>query len=165
MSNSVFNSLSSRAQSLKIVTGGQSGVDRAAMDVALQLGLELGGWCPRGRWAEDGPIPLHYPLVECDSDTPAVRTEKNVIDSDGTVVVTREGVGDGTTLTIECAQRYHRPHLVLSLDAPPDTEAFWKWVQDNRIKVLNIAGPRESFAPGKVYEPALETIKSLIDPS
>lgn len=152
-------------RSLKIVTGGQSGVDRAAMDVAQQLGLELGGWCPRGRGAEDGPIPLHYPLSECHSETPAVRTEKNVIDSDGTLIITREGVSDGTPLTLESAQKYNRPCLVLSLDAPPDINAFWRWIQNHDIKVLNIAGPRESFAPGRVYARALEIITTLMGPT
>ena len=149
---------------LSIVTGGQSGVDRAAMDVAQKFNLPLGGWCPRGRWAEDGPIPESYPLRECDSEVPAVRTELNVIDSDGTLIITCEGPKDGTPLTLECAQKHGRPYLVLSLDEHPDVDAFWKWITHNQIKVLNIAGPRESFAPGSVYKPAYGIISELVAP-
>src|ERR1043166_1868000 len=103
-----------------IRSGGQTGVDRAALDVALEWGVPCGGWCPRGRRAEDGPINPRYPLVE----TPWVgypqRTEWNVRDSDGTLILTRGEADRGTALTIELASRYQKPCLVLALKGEPD---------------------------------------------
>src|SRR5437870_10377236 len=93
----------------KIISGGQTGVDRAALDVALELGLPCGGWCPRGRRAEDGPIPERYPLQEMKSPAYPPRTARNVRDSDGTVILTRGQPDRGTALTIELAERYRKP--------------------------------------------------------
>src|SRR5512135_124388 len=100
----------------RIVSGGQTGVDRAALDAARQLGLECGGWCPRGRRAEDGKVASGYPLRETPSEDYAQRTEWNVRDSDATLVLTHGRPAGGTALTIAVARRLGKPLLVLDLD-------------------------------------------------
>src|SRR6266851_4977853 len=101
-----------RSMFAKIISGGQTGVDRAALDVALELGIPCGGWCPKGRRAEDGRIPKRYPLVETPTPAYPVRTEWNVRDSDGTLVLARGQASGGTALTIEFATDYGKPCLV-----------------------------------------------------
>ena len=150
---------------LTIVNGGQSGVDRAALDSAMHLMLPCRGWCPNGRWAEDGSIAPVYPLQECGSPTPAVRTELNTIDSDGTLVLSRGEPRDGTPLTIECAKMHGKPVLEISLDDEPDAAAFWAWINSYDIRTLNIGGPRESFSPGSVYTPARRILDLILDPT
>jgi hypothetical protein len=132
----------------RIVSGGQTGVDRGALDAALALGIPCGGWCPRGRRAEDGPIDGRYPLRETPSADYAQRTEWNVRDSDGTLVLTRGRPTGGTALTISLAPRLGRSCLVLDLATHPDPDAVWEWVEERGIGVLNVAGPRESQHPG-----------------
>lgn len=132
----------------RIVSGGQTGVDRAALDVALELGMPCGGWCPRGRKAEDGPIDERYPLKETESAKYDVRTRRNVRDSDGTLVLTiGEPVG-GTALTIAVAERERKPLLVLDLDLQPVPSIVHEWLELHQIRTLNIAGPRKSTLPG-----------------
>jgi len=133
---------------MKIISGGQTGVDRAALDAALSLGIPHGGWCPLGRWAEDGPIPSCYLLCETDSPDPAVRTERNVVESDGTLILYRKQLRGGTKLTFQLAQQYGRPCLLVDLDAPPEVEQVRRWLVEQGIKILNVAGPRESQSPG-----------------
>jgi len=132
----------------KIVTGGQTGVDRAALDAALACGISVGGWCPRGRRAEDGVIAARYPLTETPSPDYAERTAWNVRDSDGTLVFSGGAVSPGTQLTLNAAQAQGRPVRVVDLDADPDHRAVLAWIADNEIRVLNVAGPREREAPG-----------------
>jgi hypothetical protein len=131
-----------------IVSGGQTGVDRAALDVALELGLPCGGWCPRGRRAEDGPIDARYPLTETPWDGYPQRTEWNVRDSDGTLVLARGTPDRGTALTIYLATRYNRPLLVIDLGGSPDAQAVRQWADRYDVHVVNVAGPRESSCPG-----------------
>lgn len=150
---------------LVIVCGGQSGVDRAALDSALALLLPCRGWCPNGRWAEDGSIAPHYPLQECGSPTPAVRTELNVIDSDATLVLTRGEPQDGTPLTIERAQAHGKPTLVMTLGESPDVDGFWRWISENDIRILNVGGPRESFSPGDIYSASRAILDIMLDPT
>lgn len=136
----------------KVVSGGQTGVDRGALDAALALGHPCGGWCPRGRRAEDGRIPDRYPLQEHASSAYQARTEANVLDSDGTLVFCRGKPTGGTALTIRLAHQHHKPCLVVSLDGAPDLEALARhirrWGESHGIRVLNVAGPRESEKPG-----------------
>jgi len=133
---------------LKVVSGGQTGVDRAALDAARALGLPCGGWCPRGRLAEDGPIDSAYPLIETPSADYAQRTEWNVRDSDGTLALVRGRATGGTALTIAFARRQGKPHLVLDLKRDPSPDEARHWIEVHGIGVLNLAGPRESQHPG-----------------
>jgi hypothetical protein len=132
----------------RIVSGGQTGVDRGALDAAIELGIEHGGWCPRGRLAEDGIIPIRYRLIENDSTEYWVRTEQNVVDSDGTLILYRHNLRGGTELTYRMTRKHGKPSLLLDLrDAPLPLEAR-RWIDRSAIEVLNCAGPRESLAPG-----------------
>ena len=145
----------------RIVSGGQTGVDRAALDAALALGLACGGWCPKGRLAEDGRIHERYPLAETPSDDYSQRTEWNVRDSDGTLILYRGVLTGGSALTARLAERYDRPSLALDLGAPPDPLAIRHWIAQNQIRVLNVAGPRDSGAPG-LYESARELLAAVL---
>ncbi len=149
---------------LWIVTGGQTGVDRATLDTALSLFLPVRGWCPKGRIAEDGIIPPVYPLQETTSTDYAVRTEWNVRDSDGTLILAYGPLEGGTKLTLDLAKRYHRPSLVLNAlsFSKNDMTHFWSWVQEHNIRILNVAGPRESAKPGVIYSRALNVLKQLL---
>jgi Circularly permutated YpsA SLOG family len=138
----------SMARVLKVVSGGQTGVDRAALDAAEAAGLPCGGWCPRGRLAEDGPIDPAYPLVETPSTDYPQRTEWNVRDSDATLVIARGRPTGGTALTISLARRYGKPLLVVDLAGDPTPEEAWRWLEAHGIVTLNVAGPRESQRPG-----------------
>lgn len=134
----------------QIISGGQTGADRGALDAAIELDLDHGGYCPRGRLAEDGPIPDRYRLVELTSPTYAVRTERNVVESDATIVITRGALTGGSALTADIARQHGRPLLVIDLDAQainPET-AIRDFLSRHPIDVLNVAGPRESGCPG-----------------
>jgi predicted Rossmann-fold nucleotide-binding protein len=144
----------------KIISGGQTGVDRAALDVALELGLPCGGWCPKGRRAEDGPIPERYPLQENESTSYPERTAMNVRDADGTLIITRGQPDRGTGLTLTLAKRYKKPHVVIDLDKAPKTAEVRKWLRVHRIKILNVAGPRESSAKG-IYQLAADLLRKV----
>ncbi len=128
----------------KIVSGGQTGVDRGALDAAIALGIPHGGWCPRGRLAEDGPIPAGYRLTETESAEYSVRTERNVLDSDGTLILFRGELSGGTELTRRLAGRHQKPCFVVDLDAMSEPEAVRRWLVESRVQTLNVAGPRES---------------------
>ena len=132
---------------MKIVSGGQTGVDRAALDVALELGIECGGWCPAGRWAEDGAIDARYPLRETPSADPAERTEWNVRDSDATLLLIA-GASPGTELTRDLARRLGRPVFSWPVDEVEGVGQFRRWLQLHGVQTLNVAGPRESDARG-----------------
>jgi predicted Rossmann fold nucleotide-binding protein DprA/Smf involved in DNA uptake len=108
----------------QVVSGGQTGVDRAALDAALEAGIPCGGWCPKGRIAEDGRLPSRYPLRETPSDSYAQRTEWNVRDSDGTLILTRGALDGGTALTEKCASKLGRACLVIDLDEAPAPEVI-----------------------------------------
>lgn len=132
----------------RVVSGGQTGVDRAALDVALDLGIPCGGWCPRGRRAEDGIIPARYPMRETDSADWAQRTRLNVAHSDGTLIVHGGSLDEGTRLTLEIAQTMERPVLAVRPEDGAAIDHVRSWLAEEEIRVLNIAGPRESKAPG-----------------
>jgi hypothetical protein len=132
----------------RIISGGQTGVDRAALDAAMELGIPHGGWCPKGRMAEDGRIPQKYHLKETLSPDYAARTRLNVRDADGTLILYREPLEGGTALTWQFTVEMEKPVLLVELGFPPIFEAFSLWVRENSIRILNIAGPRESQRPG-----------------
>ena len=129
----------------KIISGGQTGVDRAALDVAIELGVPCGGWCPRGRRAEDGVIPEGYPLIEAPTSNYADRTALNVRDSDGTLILAKSPLLGGTALTKKFAERYGRPYLVVDPHETKSQAAVVDWIVAHQVKVLNIAGPREGL--------------------
>ncbi|HUA39714.1 MAG TPA: putative molybdenum carrier protein [Candidatus Sulfopaludibacter sp.] len=136
---------------MKIISGGQTGVDRAALDFAIQHGFEHGGWCPRGRLAEDGVFSAVYQLRETESAEYNERTEKNVLESDATLIVTREKeLSGGTAFTKVRAEQHGRPVLIVSeRDAlSRGSAALAIFLQQNKVHTLNVAGPRESQAPG-----------------
>lgn len=132
---------------LRVVSGGQTGVDRAALDLALERGIPCGGWCPAGRAAEDGPIAARYPLRETPSADPAQRTRWNVRDSDATLILAAEPLHGGTALTRSAAQEAGRPVRVVD-PAGGDAAGVRAWLDDLAPAVLNVAGPRESECPG-----------------
>jgi len=144
----------------KIVSGGQTGVDRAALDVALEMGIPCGGWCPKGRRAEDGAIDVRYRLTETPWWGYPQRTEWNVRDSDGTLVLVRREPDRGTQLTIEAAARLEKPCLVLKLNDQPAPAVAHSWAKQHALAVLNVAGPRESESPG-IYADAARFLREL----
>lgn len=136
---------------LEIISGGQTGVDRAALDTAIRYDLPCGGWCPPGRLAEDGPLSNHYPLTELSSGGYPQRTKRNVKDADATLIIHGGKVGRGTGLTINTAKQLSKPLLVLNLGACDGNSDFSQhqsqlrdFIQQNQISVLNVAGPRAS---------------------
>lgn len=162
--------------SLVIMSGGQSGVDRAALDAALALSIAYAGWCPKGGWAEDFPEPpgllAHYRhLREAQSADPAERTEWNVRDADATLILT--GVGGvaasrGTMLARELAEKYGKPLLVIDVDAPDAKRHVREWLaallatnKPGTPFKLGIGGPRESEAPG-IYRKARGLVAGLL---
>ncbi len=124
------------------------------------LDFEIGGWCPRGRRAEDGPISQNYPLAETTSAAYSQRTEANVRDSDATLILSRGRLSGGTALTRDTARTHKKPLLVLDLrTATPDDAVIW--IKRQAISVLNVAGPRESAAPG-IYEEASGYLRRVL---
>jgi hypothetical protein len=132
----------------KIISGGQTGVDRGALEAAIQLGIPHGGWCPHGRLAEDGVIDPRFQLQETDSPEYHVRTSQNVLDSDGTLILHRGPIAGGTDLTRRLALEIGRPLLLVDLAEPVDYDSIRTWLQTHSTHTLNIAGPRESTCPG-----------------
>jgi putative molybdenum carrier protein len=123
-------------------------VDRAALDVALELGLPCCGWCPLGRRAEDGPLPARYPLRETPSPEYPQRTEWNIRDADATLVLHGGRLDRGTALTSRLAGRLGKPLLIVDLSRRPRAGNLRRWVEEQGVRALNVAGPRESRAPG-----------------
>ena len=132
-----------------IVSGGQTGADRAALDWAVDHGVSHCGWCPNGRRAEDGTISSRYSLQETPASGYIVRTEWNVRDSDATVIFTLKPVASGGSLaTIRFAEIHKKPWIHLSRDASRDpADELLEFVEMNQIRSLNVAGPRASGAP------------------
>jgi len=149
---------------LKIISGGQTGVDRAALDVALELGISCGGFCPKGIKSEGGTIPEKYPLTETQTDHYPERTELNVKAGDGTLILIADKADRGTQLTIDLCKRHNKPCLVVNLNDEKAHVDVISWLEKNNILVLNIAGNRESISPGiheKAYRFLLETLNDF----
>jgi len=134
---------------MKIVSGGQTGADRAGLDSAIKNGIPHGGWCPKGRRAEDGPIEAKYQLQETPSTNYLQRTEWNVRDSDGTVIFSvGKRLSGGSLKTLELAIKHRKPYLHLSgVFKDNVARKLKKWMQQNNIRVLNVAGPRAFKEP------------------
>ena len=162
--------------SLKIITGGQSGVDRAALDVANELAIPYSGWCPRGGWAEDLTDPpgllAHYPLLrETPLADPAQRTQWNLRDSDAVLMMTLTGglaVSKGTALARDIAERDGKPLLVVGLDETDAVPKTRQWLHGllrdqgpKQLLALGVGGPRESEAPG-IYRRTAEFLRAVL---
>jgi hypothetical protein len=148
----------------KIVSGGQTGVDRGALDAALGMDWSCGGWCPAGRGAEDGRIPERYPLVQTRASDPAVRTRRNVTDSDATLILCVAEPTGGTALTAEICRELGRPCLIVDagkVSAEDAAAQASEFVIRHGAGVLNVAGPRESGWPG-AYEYARAAVGALL---
>lgn len=148
-----------------IVSGGQTGADRAALDYAINHGVAHGGWCAQGRLAEDGSIPERYNLLELVGGSYVDRTRQNVLDSEGTLILNLGALEDGTLATRKYAEIDRKPILLVQLDrlktstqAKREANRVLKWLRSNEIAVLNVAGPRESKRPG-IYHQAYHFLK------
>jgi len=149
----------------KIVSGGQTGVDRAALDFAIRSGIPHGGYCPKGRRSESGRIARKYRLLECASPDYAMRTALNVMRSDGTLILTRGRPEGGTQRTVYLCREYGKPTLVIDLKDQLNAATFAAWLREHRIETLNVAGPRESKQSGigRQARQALEELFAAID--
>jgi hypothetical protein len=147
---------------LIIHSGGQTGVDRAALDYALCNDISCAGWCPQNRQAEDGTINIRYPLRQVYSVNFNLRTELNVLDCDGTLIIIFDEMDEGTKLTYDIAKLNEKPLFTwVTCDKSNDVRRFHRWLTQHNIRHLNIAGPRESKAPG-IYHYTLELLGKLI---
>ncbi|WP_263786250.1 putative molybdenum carrier protein [Salinibacter grassmerensis] len=145
----------------KIISGGQTGVDRAALDAALAHDVAAGGWCPRGRRAEDGPIAPRYPLRETPTAMYAERTARNVRDSDGTLIIAPGSLKGGTALTRQEAGARESPLLHARLTDPAPVPMIHAWAAENDVRILNVAGPRASEVNG-IYRRARSILGDLL---
>ena len=145
----------------RIISGGQTGVDRAALDVALELDITTGGWCPAGRRAQDGRIPDCYPLKETESSDYKVRTLWNVRDSNATLVIYIDTLTGGSALTVKYANKLKKPHLALNIRGKGAIETARQWLSATSPKILNIAGPRDD-TEGGIYLDAKRFIAALL---
>ncbi|HET6631749.1 MAG TPA: putative molybdenum carrier protein [Rhodanobacteraceae bacterium] len=148
---------------LTIISGGQTGADRAALDFAIAHGIAHGGWCPRGRRADDGVLDVRYKLRETESRNYRQRTRRNVEDSDATLILHLGELTDGSLYTFRCAERCGKPACVVALDAADcsaQVERVRAWLATHAVTVLNMAGPRESKCPG-MHQQALAFLEAL----
>jgi hypothetical protein len=150
---------------VKIISGGQTGVDRAALDVALKHGIESGGWCPTGRLDEIGRIPDRYPVEELEDGGFIERTLQNVKDSDGTVIIYPGKLSGGTEQTLHFCVEQRRPHELIdasNVSTQKAAQLIADFVRENKIDILNVAGPRASEWP-EGYDYAYRTLDSFLD--
>ena len=145
----------------KIISGGQTGTDRAALDVAIRLGIPHGGWLPKGRLTEEGPLPGHYNLEEMPTESYRRRTEKNVMASDGTLIISRGAPTGGTDYTRVVVLRNGKQLLGIDLNNQSNlreaASLIESWIELQRIEVLNVAGPRASKDPA-IYQDTMNLL-------
>jgi len=148
----------------KIVSGGQTGADRAALDFAMKYNIPCGGWVPKGRRTEDGQLPEEYQLREMPTSDYSQRTEQNVIDSDGTVIISHGYLTGGSALTKEFAIRHEKPclHLDMSMTSIDEAAGLLNlWIGENDLKVLNVAGPRAG-KDQKIYGVTIDVLEAAL---
>jgi len=149
----------------KIISGAQTGADRAGLDVAIELGLDYGGAVPRGRITEDGTLDLkYYKMTEMTSKNYHARTERNVTDSDATLLFTFDKLGSGSALTVKLARKHHRPFLHINLSRQTEDEVVKtinKWLDDSKPEILNVAGSRESTSKG-IYSRVYNILRDVL---
>ncbi|MEO0900298.1 MAG: putative molybdenum carrier protein, partial [Bacteroidota bacterium] len=149
----------------RIVSGGQTGVDRAAWDIAIEKGLKYGGWVPKGRKDENGEIPSKYQFFqESDSSDNKIRTELNVLDSDGTLILAKGKLSGGTKYTAEMALKHNKPVKYVDFTSETKVKDFiatLEWLQANNVETLNVAGPRLTEDP-EIYSEAKEFLSNLL---
>lgn len=150
---------------IKLITGSQTGVNRAVLDVAKGRNFPYGGWCPKGRTAEDGPLNKKYILSEARSLDERIATELNIIEGDGILVLTRGRPTGCTALAVVITRRRGKPLLVIDLlevaSRETAVEMILNWIRDNKIEAMTVTGPRESRCPG-IYEDSLIIIDILV---
>jgi hypothetical protein len=147
----------------KIISGGQTGADQAALDAAIKLGIPHGGWIPKGRLTENGRLPDKYQLAEMPGTAYVQRTEQNVIDSNGTLIISHGELSDGSDYTRKMAIKHHRPWFHIDLNKIPAFKAatlICSWIDENAIEILNVAGPRAS-KDDQIYPAVLKLIESV----
>lgn len=150
---------------MKIISGGQTGVDRAALDIAVKHGIDAGGWCPAGRLDEFGRIPERYPLKDLESGGFTERTLQNVKDSDGTLIIYPGKLSGGTEQTVRFCIEQQRPHRLIdasTISAEKAAQLIADFIRENKIDILNVAGPRASEWPGG-YDYAFRTLDNFLD--
>ncbi len=148
----------------KIISGGQTGADQAALDAAIKLGIPHGGWIPKGRMTENGPLPDKYDLIEMQTTSYPERTKKNIKESDGILILSHGRLTGGSEYTKKWALKYRKPilHIDLFSIAPFDaTVLINDWIVDQDIKVMSVAGPRAS-KDSKIYQSTLDIIESVL---
>ena len=148
----------------KIISGGQTGADQAGLDVAIELGIPHGGWIPKGRKTEKGILPAKYKLREMNSTSYPKRTEKNVLDSNGTVIFTTGSLTGGSALTRKLANKHNRPLLHINFAKISIEEAaviVSAWIESHSIEVLNVAGSRAS-KNHNIYQNTKKVLKQAI---
>lgn len=156
--------LNELAMITKIISGGQTGADRAALDVAIKLDIHHGGWIPKGRKTEDGTLPRRYRLREMQTDSYPKRTEQNVVDSDGTLIITHGPLTRGSNLTKKMAVKHDRPWIHVDLDnlsVDAAIQILKAWINGNEINTLNVAGSRASKDP-TIYQATMTLFKAVL---
>ena len=149
----------------KIISGGQTGADRAGLDTAIAKNIPHGGWIPKGRKTEDGTLPDKYNLSEMPTASYPKRTEKNILDSDGTMIISHGKITGGSSLTRKLARQHEKPwiHLDMNdLSVKEAAEQLARWIKGHKIQILNVAGPRATKDPD-TYSITSEVIERCID--
>lgn len=148
----------------KIISGGQTGADRAALDIAIKLNITHGGWIPKGRKTEDGVLPNKYQLKEMPTPSYPKRTEKNILESDGTLIVSHGKLTGGSALTRKLAKKHGRPWVHIDMNKISIQDAvntIRSWIDRNNVQVLNVAGPRASKNP-EIYDKVIEVLEATL---
>ena len=150
---------------IKIISGGQTGADRAALDFAMRHNIPHGGWIPKGRLTEAGPLAPKYQLKEMPTGEYPKRTEQNVLNADGTLIVSRGKLTGGSALTQALAARHRKPCLHVNMDTVSvenAAELIGTWISKEGVEILNVAGPKASTDPG-IYDTTLKLLEALFD--